>query len=107
MQEEQGIVDERNERISELCTTRQEEAIEKINGMIKVYFRNVQYEIGKIFTEIDNLNNEVLKVQSIPNAIISKLHELFQNEIKRENEEMNYQIFIQEEEDMQKMITYD
>ena len=100
MQEEQGIVNERYEKINELCTIKQEEKIEEIESVIKMHFRMVQYEIGKIFTEINNLNNEVLKVQSIPNAIISKLHELFQNEIKRENEEMNYQIFIQEEEDM-------
>ena len=107
MQEEQGIVNERNERINELSTTRLEEAIEEIEGMIKVHFRTLKYEIELIFTEINNLNNEVLKVQSIPNSIISKLHEVFQTEIKRENDEMNYQIFIQEEEDMYKMITYD
>ena len=45
-------------------------------------------------------------MQSIPNSIINKLHEIFQNEIKRQNEEMNYQITIQDEVEMQKMITY-
>ena len=30
--------------------------------MIKVHFRNLKYEIDKIFSEIKILNNEVLKV---------------------------------------------
>ena len=30
--------------------------------MIKMHFRTIKYEIGNIFTEINNINNEVLKV---------------------------------------------
>ena len=45
MQEEQGIVNERNERINELSTTRLGEAIEEIIPVIKVHFRTLKYDI--------------------------------------------------------------
>ena len=48
--------------IEEICTERREHKIEDIKAMIKMHFRTVKYEITNIFTEINNINNEVLKV---------------------------------------------
>ena len=45
MQEEQGIVNERYEKINELCTIKQEEKIEEIKPVIKMNFRTLKYEI--------------------------------------------------------------
>ena len=62
MQKGQDIVNRRNELISEICTERRAYKIEDVRDIIKMHFRSIQYEISSIFIEINNLNNERLKV---------------------------------------------
>ena len=46
----------------------------------------LRYSIGKVVKEIEKTNHEQLKVQPIPHIIIDKLYDVFQVELKRQNE---------------------
>ena len=58
-----------------------------IRNNIKKYFSDLHQKINKILNEIKEINQTQLKIQQIPRATINKLFDVFQEELKRQNDQ--------------------
>ena len=58
-----------------------------IRNNIKKYFSDLHQKINKVLNEIKETNQTQLKIQQIPRATINKLFDVFQEELKRQNDQ--------------------
>lgn len=58
-----------------------------ISKNIKKYFSDLHQKINQVLNEIKEINQTQLKIQQIPRATINKLFDVFQEELKRQNDQ--------------------
>ena len=58
-----------------------------IKGNIKNYLNNLHMKINQVLNEITEINLAQQKVQQVPRATVNKLFDVFQEELKRQNDQ--------------------
>lgn len=58
-----------------------------IRNNIRKYFSDLHQKINQVLNEIKETNQTQLKIQQIPRATINKLFDVFQEELKRQNDQ--------------------